>query len=168
MEFFKPETKNSRGFALIEVIVGIGVAGAILAAFSTIAVQTKRVSRTNMRELQATMYLREAIETVKDLEQSNWAELADVGCLAPLMCRPQISGGAWTLVSGSETLDGDTLTRSLSWENVFRDQLTFPNVIVETPGILDPNTKKVTARVTWNTGYAQRTETLETYVYHLP
>jgi hypothetical protein len=68
-------------------------------------------------------------------------------------------------VAGSETLDDGTFTRSLSTEVVYRDPVT--HEIVATPGVLDPNTKKIHATISWNSGFENRTTTLDAYVYNL-
>ncbi len=173
MEFSKPTIyKNSKGFALVEVVVGIGIAAFILTTFSTIALQSKKISQANMRSFRATMYLREAVEVAKDLEQTNWAGptgIANPLCTSSPYCHPQAAGNVWTLVSGEESLDDGMFTRTLSVSSVYRDASTNAIDLADPPtGVPDPNTKKITSRVTWDTGFAVRTGTLEAYIYNMP
>ena len=159
------DARSQKGFALVEIIVSMAVSAMLLVSFIGLAIQTKKTSRTYTSELQARMYLAEMIEVAKDLEESDWIEIVSGTCDSPALCHPEISWGAWILVANTEILDNGTFTRSLTIKEVRRDTLTFPNVIVEIGGVVDPDTKKVAATVSWNDGYQDRTLDLETYVY---
>ena len=156
---------KKNGFAILEIVVSIAVSAMLLVSFMTLAIQTKKVGRTYTSELQAQLYLAEIIESAKDLEKSNWNEIADGSCGSPAICRPEISAGLWIFETGSEALDNGTFTRSLSVFEVQRNTLTFPNEIVESGGVVDPDTKKIIGAIYWNDGYNDRVLNLETYVY---
>ncbi|MDO8558300.1 MAG: type II secretion system protein [bacterium] len=174
MKFSKPisyklKAKSSKGFALVEVIIGMGIAAFLLTTFSSIALQSKKVSRANMRNFKAALYLREAIEVAKDLEQTNWASFANPLCVSTPYCHPQAAGSTWTLAGAEELLDDGMFARTLSVSSVYRDPVTNAIDLADPPtGALDPNTKKVTAAVRWDTGYVVRTGTLEAYIYNMP
>lgn len=154
---------KSKGFGLIEATISMSIAAVLVVVFTALIIQTVQISRTNADRLRATLYLRELSEVAKDLEQSNWDLLASATstCAFPSVCHPEVSGNIWVVASSTESLDGGAYVRSFTVEDVYRDQLTFPNSIVETPGVLDPGTKKVTGTVVWAGG----TMELEAYVY---
>ena len=154
---------NQKAFGMIEVLVSLAIASIVLLTFTSLNVYNIKVSRANITKLKASMYLQELIEAAKDLEQSDWDAIVNSPCSTA--CHPQIQGDAWVLVSGDESLDNNTYTRSVKFEEVHRDQLAFPNIIVDSGGVIDPNTKKSIAEISWNDGFQDRTLTLETYVY---
>lgn len=162
---FRFQISRSRGFALIEVLVGLSMAAAFAVGFVALILQSARISRANATELKATLYVRETIEAAKDLEQSNWLALASSPCFAPLECHMAPTGSTWTIVALNETLES-TYTRSFSLSPVYRDAVT--KEIVATPGVLDVDMLKVSTFITWNSSIANRALTLETYVYNLP
>ena len=157
-----------KGFGIIEAVVGIALASMLLTAFMTLTVQTIKINRANINELKADMYLKELIEVAKDLEQSeDWSVITGYPCSDSLnqACHPEISGGKWTLVPGTESLDNNMYSRSLTIADVNRNQIAFPNEIVASGGIFDPNTKKIIGEIRWNDG-THSPMTLETYVYN--
>jgi len=156
---------------MIEAVVGVTLASILLTAFMTLTVQTVKINRANINELKADMYLKELIEVAKDLEQSeDWSTIIGYPCSDSLnqVCHPatssDISGYKWELVSGIEPLDNN-MSRSLTIADVYRDQLAFPNNIVLTGGVPDPNTKKIIGEIHWNDG-SHSPMTLETYIYN--
>ena len=154
------------GFSIIEAVVGVAISAVILVTFLTLVVASRQISRSNAEELKAALYLREAVEVARDLEVSDWAELENIVCVSPLPCHPESSGGVWTFTSGAETLEG-IYARTISVSPVYRDKPAddYPNEIVETPGILDPDTKKITAAISWTGQWGGKQRQLETYVY---
>ena len=154
------------GFLMIEVILSIAISSVLLLAFSTLVLQSNKVSRSNVNEFKASMYLREAIEASRDLEQSNWAEIEKGACQSPGLCHPEISGGAWIFSGGEEVLEG-SFTRSLTVFPVSRDTLVFPNEIVSAGGVDDPNTKRMVVTVGWDENGSSRVLNLETYAYRI-
>ncbi len=155
---------DTKAFGMIEVLISLAIASIILVTFTSLNLYNIKISRANITKLKASMYLQELIEVSKDLEQSDWDAIVNSPCSAA--CHPQIQGGAWVLISGAETLDSDVYTRSVKFEEVHLDQLAFPNTIVASGGIVDPNTKKSIAEISWNDCFQNRTLTLETYVYN--
>lgn len=160
--------KSSNGFSMIEVLVSISISALILMVFVELMVYSRRVSRHNGEQLKGIFYAREAAEIAKDLEVSNWTEINKTLCLDPLPCHPEKSGSAWIMATGEESLDGGKYTRKVSTHPVYRDTLAYPNQIVETPGVLDPDTKKVSTEVSWNGEFGTKNARLETYVYKNP
>lgn len=162
----RPQKKFNNGFGMIEVIVGLSVSSIMVLTFMASMLYIAKANSLSEGKLQASLYAREATEIAKDLERSDWSELSLVSCAYPIECHPEISGNSWMLAAGSESLGGGAYTRSISIEPVFRDQLTFPNKIVTTGGVIDPNTKKIITTVEWVHKDTTHTTTLETYVYN--
>ena len=164
---FSRKNKGKTGFAIIEVILSMGIGLTLIFAFVNLVAQIQALNQSSKGAFKAVAYLREAIEAARDLEQSDWNALSPAACAS--VCHPAISAGAWSFVSGAETLEG-LYNRSSTITAVYRDQATFPNKIVpaSTPGaVLSTSTKKVSASVTWRSGSGVRTMTLETYLYKL-
>ncbi|TSD02491.1 MAG: hypothetical protein Athens071424_13 [Parcubacteria group bacterium Athens0714_24] len=164
----KSSLNKKGGFGIIEVVVGITLASVFMTAFAALTVQTIKLNRANTNELKANIYLRELIEIAKDLEQSeDWNILTDYPCQESLgrVCYPKISSGKWILTTGAESLDNDIYNRSLTIADVYRNQLSFPNEIVASGGVSDPNTKKIIAKILWSDG-SHPPMILETYVYN--
>lgn len=154
-----------KGFALVEAMVGMAISAVLLVSFTALAIESRKAGWTYTHELRARMYLAEAIESAKDLEVSNWGQIISPDCAYPEKCHPEILSDAWILEAGEEMLDNEIFTRSLSVHEVRRNMLTFPNEIVATGGVLDPDTKKVKGIISWSDAYGNRILELETYVY---
>ncbi|MFC1595171.1 prepilin-type N-terminal cleavage/methylation domain-containing protein [Patescibacteria group bacterium] len=157
--------KNS-GFALIEVLVTLGITAIIAISFINLVINSHKISRINLNNLKAELYLMEAIEAAKDLESSGWFKLLEVHCDASYsnICHPEINSNEWILVSGAEQLDSGLYNRYIEIEHVYRDSTT--NEIVESGGFDHIDTKKVIATITWNQEGEIRSKSLETYVYN--
>jgi prepilin-type N-terminal cleavage/methylation domain-containing protein len=165
---------SQKGFTLVEIIVTLALAAVLVLAIITLNVQSLKVSRLNMVELRASLYVSEALEIGKDLELSNWNHLKTSTCTSASSCHPSIpsAGGAWTLVSGSETLDNSFFTRSVWIEQVERNICTFPNTIVSSgvvcPTPANPDSLKYVASVAWTDDTGTHTQTLEAFLHDLP
>lgn len=153
------------GFIIIEAVIGVVLASIFLTAFLALNAQAIKFNQANISNFEADMYLNELIEVTKDLEQSDWCELTKPICSSG-PCHPD-SGSApeWELLFGTESLESNKFNRSVIISEVYRNQLAFPNNIVTGLGILDPNTKKITAQITWVDG-SHSSIILETYAYN--
>lgn len=156
---------DKAGFGIIEAILGITIATILFVTLTSLTIKTMKISQANTDGLKAINYLRELIEIAKDLEQSNWEELKVSG--GPWYPIVSSSGeeNNWLFVSGEESLENGTYTRWLEVEKVYRDNLTFPNEILPSPGVLDLNTKKVIAKIKWSNGLGSQEMILEAYLY---
>jgi len=160
---FAKERRN--GFAMIEAIVSIAVIAAFFLAFAGLALRTRQISRAITPRLKAIFALGEGVEITRDIEKRNWAVLSDVSCADPAVCHPDIISGEWVLIPGAEMMTPDGITRSVSTTDVWRDTLSFPNVIVETGGVVDPDTRRVTISVAWTENGRPRDAKEIIYVY---
>lgn len=160
--------KNKNGFGLIEALFGIAMAATLILTFTTLNLDTIKVSRANVRELKALLYAKELIEVGKELEQSNWTMITDSSCGG--YYHPIITDDKWNLVSGEESLENNSYSRWIIIENVFRNQLSFPNKISSAGCGAGANnstsTKKITATVVSKDSGRITTTTLEAYLYN--
>jgi type II secretory pathway pseudopilin PulG len=170
MMFFRKFIKssfflNNQGFSIIESLVGITLAALLLVAFTALISQTIKINRTNRNGVKAIMYLQELIEVAEDLEQSATTTIFENHtCNAPNICHPEVSGNNWTLTSGSQSLE-NMFTRSIIIGPVSRDINNNIEAIYDVAHD-DPNTKIVTATISWNNGFQIHNQTLETYLYY--
>ena len=142
------KTEESRGFAIVEVLVSLAIVAVIIITFESLIIRSAKISRANQSEFQANLYLREAIEIAKALEQSGNFDKLDITCTSSAQCHFTDDGNSWLSVPGTESLDG-IYTRSF---------------YIETSA-MDTAVKKITATISWNNGMHDRTLTLESYVY---
>lgn len=156
---------SDKGFSLIEAVIGITVASIILVAFASLSADSVRLNRANAEKMTVELYLREVMEIGRDLEQSDWAEIFGASCTALSPCHAEVTGGAWEIYSGAESLESGIYSRWFIIEDVMRDGSTFPNNIDPAGSYNDPDTKKITAVLRWTDG-SHPDETLEMYVYH--
>jgi hypothetical protein len=132
--------KHTAGQTIVEVLVAIGIAGILLPALAT-AVAASRAGRAQEEErVQAAALLREADEAVRSVREKGWATFAVNGTY-----KPAISGSAWTLSSGAETLGN--FTRQVVISDAQRNA---SGALVNSGGTVDPSTKKVVSTVSWS------------------
>ncbi len=132
--------KNKNGFTIIEILIAIS----IFAIFSTgvfyLSLDTiERDSKTTLSS-QALLYAQEGIEAVRNIRDTAYLSLTngDHGL--------DLASGSWTFVPAPETVD-TSYARTITIEDVYRD---INGDIASEGTIFDPETKKITAEVTWN------------------
>jgi prepilin-type N-terminal cleavage/methylation domain-containing protein len=155
---------NKKGFGLVEVVVSLSITAVLAVSFITLLVHSESLSRHNLDVLKAELYATEAVEQVRELERSSFAELDTSLCEHPAGCHIEEVSGAWAVVMGEETLDTN-FERVLNIEKVYRNQLAFPNEIVASGGVLDPDTKLVYVVVEWNNTKGAHQKDIEIYVH---
>lgn len=145
-----------RGQVLIELLVAIGTSVILIpAVFSGFAASREGKFKQSQR-LAAVALAEEGLEGVRVTKEADWNNIATNGTY-----HPEVSGNTWVLVSGSDVV-GD-YTRTLTIADVYRDA---NSNISDTPGTLDPSTKKITSTVTW-TSIFPATVTLYAYMTRL-
>ena len=83
--------------------------------------------------------VREAEEAARIVREKDWNTFAVNGTFHPV-----ISGNSWSFAQGSETVNG--LIRKIDIADVQRNSA---GVIVESGGVIDPSSKKITTSVSW-------------------
>ncbi len=128
------------GQTLLEVLLAVAVAGLVIPALLLGFISSRQGNLAQSRRLEATFLLSEESSAINSVRERGWAAFAVNGTYHPV-----VSGSEWTLAAGPETING--LTRSLTIEDVYRS--TTSGQIVLSGGVLDPSSKKITARVNW-------------------
>src|SRR3990167_1864765 len=119
--------KTNKGQSLVEFLVAIGIAAAILPALLTGFIASREGKVSQDLRLRATAYLKESEEATRVVREADWNAFAVNGTYHPV-----ISGNTWALTAGAETVSD--FTRSIT--------------IADTDPI-DPSIKLVTFSTAW-------------------
>src|SRR3989338_8268204 len=135
--------KKLAGQSLIEILLAMALMSIILPALLTGFVASRGGKPQQSRRIEAIALLKEAEEIVRSVSERDWKSFAVNG-----VYHPTVSGNAWYLDTGSETVN--ELTRTLAISDVYRDA---NGLIVASGGSLDTSTKKVDISVSWDMPY---------------
>lgn len=147
--------KYQKGLSVIEILAVIAIVGITLTSILSLATSSLKVSTSIKETIQANNFAQETMEAIRNFREGidwNNDDLANqydgLGVVSTgIAYHPEKSGDIpprWMLVQGEESIG--IFTRKIIFENVLRD--TNDN-IVESGGINDPDTKKVTVTVSW-------------------
>lgn len=146
---------GANGFGLIEIIIVISIVTVTLFAFLQIGIAGIKLLRNEKENLEAVLLLQEAFEAVRSVRDESWT-----ANIAPLSngtaYYPVVENSKWKLAVSSPGLINGKYTRSISFEQVVRDG----EDKISSAGTADPDTRKVTAAVSWN----NKTRTIATYI----
>lgn len=140
------QTKTSQhGFGLIEILVTASIVAVSFIGFMTFILFSRDQTLKAQRKTEAVSLAEEAIEIVRKLRDDSYASNIATKVLGTTYY-PVISGSpaAWTLTT---SVPGSTngYTTSIVFTSVNRDT----NFNIAEAGTIDPDTKKVTATVTY-------------------
>ncbi len=135
-----------RGQALVEMMVGMGIAAAIMPALVTSFFAARGGAAQEQVRVQASSRLREAREVLRLIKESSWSNVADEE--NTYTYHPVLTSGVWTLASGAETNLDDLFTRQIVLGPAYR---TLSNQLstLASGNTLDPSVKHVTITVSW-------------------
>jgi len=149
----KKRLRTQLGATLVEVLVAIALTGILLPALATTMVSSQKARPASTQSLQAEGLVREATAAVRSVREKGWSNVSTDGTYHPV-----ISGNAWTLSAGSETIGNFTRQIVIS-----TPQRNSSGVLVSSSGTNDPNTKHVVVTVSWSTPYSSSLST-DTYL----
>lgn len=145
-KFFKFKYQLSqKGQSLIELLMTIGLMALFLPALITVAVSSRESRAQEGQRLTAALLLKESNEAVRSVREKGWNAFSVNGTY-----HPAISGSAWSLVGGSESISGG-FTRSVVISDVQRNS---SGAIVTSGGTVDNSTKKVVSTISWTAPYS--------------
>lgn len=130
-----------RGQSLVELLLVIGLLSLLLPVLANGLISSREGKVQQQQRLAATALLKETEEAVRSVREQGWTTFAVNGTF-----HPEVSGSSWSLVAGSDTVNG--FTRIVDLSDVLRDAA---GAIVAAGGTVDPSTKKVTITLSWNT-----------------
>lgn len=150
------------GFSVVEIVVAI----ALFMIFATGAISTLLsafvANRSGAEETIANQFATEGIEAVLSIKNQSFTSV--VNTFGTGIAK---AGGVWTLNGANNTLfhnNNDDYIRVITVSDVQREGNGSGN-IVQSGGIFDPDTKKVTATVTWKASPTRNNSTsLTTYI----
>jgi hypothetical protein len=125
-------TQMIKGQIIIELLIAFGLAGILLPALLTglIAARSGRVGQE--QRIVAVALLREGQEAIRAVRDQNWEAITSPAVAMDTPYHWVQEGGSWSLLEGSETVDG--FTRSLEISDI-------------SPS--DPSLKKITITINW-------------------
>ncbi len=151
---------SEQGIGAVEMMVVVAIVGIAFAGLFQLFVLSTRPIHASARETEAVYLAEEAIEAVRILRNNGWA--ANIATLTNgATYYPTLSGGTWTLSSTNPGLINNLYTRTVVVRAVNRDS---SDNITPSGGTLDPNTKKITATVTWSERASTKNIVVETYL----
>ncbi len=137
---------NRDGFLFIEAVVTIAVVTIVVASILTLYNFTFNSESREDAKLTGSLYAQESLEAIDFIARYDWTQMRDG------IWHPAQNGALWELKSDSELLDG-RFTRTITIAEVRRANTSNSHAygdIVASGGFVDPETKLVTATVTWN------------------
>ena len=140
--------KGKKGVSIVEILITIAIIGLTLVSLFTLATTSLKTSISIKETTQAKELAQEMMEAVRSFRDGT-AWLTDgIGTLTlGVAYYPKKSTDLtpkWQLVQGEETING--FKRKIVFNNVQRD---VNDNVVESGGVDDSNTKKITATVLW-------------------
>lgn len=154
---------HQKGISLIEIVIVIFVATVLLFSIAQIAALSTRALTEKKLALRAAFYTREGTEALHAMRDESWVTRIG-GLVASTTYYFVPTASAWTLSSvNPEALDG-VFTRTAVMQNVNRDT---NDDITSSGGVNDPDTKKFTVTVNWNTQTGAKTLATDMYITNL-
>ena len=164
----RPMFYENRGFGLLEILIAATILSASLVTLSATSQITFRLMKVSVERTQAGFLAEEAIEVVRILRDSSWSSHV----------APRVSGAThylnfntttntWTTQTVATPLIYDIFTRTVVFQDVYRRNSDGEIVDQNSPDLktLDPDTKKITARVLWGAGHNIIIETYITNIF---
>lgn len=131
--------KQNRGQALIELVIGFAILSIVLTSITLLIIVAREARTRDANILEAENALVSQNEALRSVRESGWDRLTN----GIYHLVSQESG--WTLVLNSETING--FERQIVIDDVCRDG---SGNLVDCPGgTIDPSTKKITSKVSW-------------------
>lgn len=147
------------GFGVVEIIVAISIISIALFAISEVSVIYLKQNILNKKTLKASYLAEEALEAVRSVRDQGWsANIASLSMGSTYY--PVISSNKWTLTATNPGFIDSIYARTVVVDNASRDA---NDNIVTSGGTNDPDTKKVTATISWES----KSTTLTTYITDL-
>lgn len=151
--------KWNRGFGLVEVLVGLAMILIIVPTMLGWLVSSQRVVSTSERKGAATALAEEAFEAIRTLRDKSWTtNIASSATGRDYYL--SLDGDQWTLTETDPGLIDELYTRTVRFDDVFRDD----NDVISSQGTEDPHSRKLTVTVTWVERGITHTVVIEGYL----
>lgn len=142
------------GSLLLEILVVIGVFAIISPLVAQIVVSGFNTSKWSIENSAALNLADETIRAVENISFEKWQNIYKLDKSAAGHYYPTVSGTAWSVANGEETLavDGRSYGRYFTVADVCRDDVTDKIVSVlpcSAGSTADPSTQKISVVVSW-------------------
>lgn len=153
--------RKNIGMGLVEIIIGASIISVgILAAITSFTTYVQ-YSLANQKNVQAGYLLEEGLEVMTFFRDKGWAvNVASLSTSTPYYLT--WNGSGWDTSTIPTYVDGLFL-RSISVGDVMRDV----NDRISNSGTYDPNTKQITATVSFWQGHGTTTKSISTYIANI-
>ena len=153
--------KKSKGFGLIEIIIGSAILTVSLIAISTYFQKSLQLSQDSGKTVQAGFLLEEGVEVVKFFRDTSWVNISSLTAGSSYYL--QFDGSKWATTSSNVFVDG-IFERKFVIDNVSRDA---NDDIVSSGGTNDADTKKAAVSVSWLGRNGTTTKSISTYITNI-
>jgi len=151
--------EKKSGFGLVEILVAITIIGLSLSALAGLGNFALKIQNRLKKNITASYLAAETIEAARAIKDEDWTIIS--GLSVGSSFHPTQSGlpAKWSMTAGSELING--FTRQIVFADVYRDS---NDDIVDSAATLDPNTKKITATISWSDQGQSQQVLLSTYI----
>src|SRR3989344_2600152 len=139
---------STTGQALVEILIGLAVAGTLIGAATTALVAILRSGLETKNFQIASSLGQELMDNVKTVAEADWRDIYDLSKGTGAQYHVTASGATFIIDPGSviSTVGNIAYTKFFSVENVSRDAA---GAIVASGGADDPSTQKIVSHVQW-------------------
>ena len=157
--------RSERGVLIVEVLVAVAIIAVAFTALLGLSAFSLSTSILAVHTAQAAELAQEMIEATRSFRDGTQWSVDGIGILTiGADYYPQTSGSplVWQMAVGQEIIDA--FTRSIVFEDAMRNS---DDDIVSSGGKSDPDTKKVTAKVSWTQQGRTHQVEIITYITNL-
>jgi len=153
--------KKIKGFALIEVIVGVSILAFCLLGIISVGQGFLRLSFQSFQVAQANFLLEEGAEVARAFRDTSWTNISGLNTSGTKYYL-NYSGGKWATTTTPIVID-NVFYRYITASSVYRDG----NDDIKPSGTLDDGTRKITVTATWKTSMGTTTRTVMEYLTNI-
>lgn len=151
-------SSSNSGLALVEVLIATAIVLAFLLALFTVNNLYLKTAFSNTGSVKATFLAEESLEVMRFLRDLSWD---NISVLTPgANYHLTFESNLWQTTVVNVFID-NLFERVVTLSEVYRDA---SGDIVSNGGTLDPDTRLITATVSWKVGSATTTRSVSTYL----
>ncbi|MEX1026739.1 MAG: hypothetical protein WD049_01845 [Candidatus Paceibacterota bacterium] len=153
----------NRGVSFVEIIIATSIIILIITGIVSAYSFWINEHRVSTDRVVNAMLLEEGVEAVRSIRDRNWSELATLSTSDTHYLSFATTTSTWSITTEPEWIDS-SYKRWFEVRDVERDG---NDMITESGGTVDPNTKKVTVYATWNNTSGTTTREVSSYFANL-
>lgn len=140
---------HQRGFIFLEILIAITLISIVFITLLGLVFSALNISSSIRKTTEINVLMKEELEAVRSFRDgTTWSNFSTVNFGIGNPYYFILSGGQWTRSSGTETIG--SFTRNVFFDKVSRDPTTKYIENVYNSSNDDPDTRKVTVNVVWN------------------